>query len=220
MLALSILITFTAAFSLAQANPTARAGKPTGGPAIATLTVFSGPFTCTSSSTPPPTTGEAGTSATVSITEDSCTIINMPFGGVMTSTLTQAPKTGTAGCWLQIYTESGCGLTLTNEFHGFPYNGVSAGNERFFALEIVKHRAKAHLEAFEPFGGVMTTTLTATPKERTAGCWLQIYTESGCGLTLTNEFHGFPFNGVSIGSSIGCVTPPVISYGAAEVLCD
>ena len=65
----------------------------------------------------------------------------------------------------------------------------------------------------------MTSTLTQAPKSGTAGCWLQIYTESGCGLTLTNEFHGFPYNGVTVGNEVGCVTPPVISYGAAEVLC-
>lgn len=62
--------------------------------------------------------------------------------------------------------------------------------------------------------------MTATPKTGTAGCYVQIYTQSGCGLTLNNEYHGFPFDGIVVGSKVGCVAPPVVSYGAVSVVCE
>jgi len=47
-----------------------------------------------------------------------------------------------------------------------------------------------------------------------------MFTQQGCGVTLQNNYHGFPFNGVTVGSTLGCAQPPVQSYGALEVICD
>ncbi|RDW92364.1 hypothetical protein BP5796_01758 [Coleophoma crateriformis] len=108
------------------------AGKPTGGPAIARLDVYSN-YVCPNNTAAPPTTGAAGTLRSVTITEKTCTQIALPFGSALTSTLTQAPKTGTLGCYVQIFTASGCGLTLDNQYHGFAYNGVGVGSQMFCA---------------------------------------------------------------------------------------
>ncbi|GAB7332637.1 hypothetical protein MBLNU13_g04401t1 [Cladosporium sp. NU13] len=105
------------------------AGKPTGGPASASVTIYSGPATCPDPNTPPPTDGSAGTAKTVSITENACAIVNIPFGGALTSRMTATPKTGTTACYIQIFSQSGCGLTLQNQFHGFPFNGLTIGSE-------------------------------------------------------------------------------------------
>ncbi|OCL13987.1 hypothetical protein AOQ84DRAFT_385039 [Glonium stellatum] len=137
--------TALAAVSISSAIP---AGKPTGGPASASVTIYSGPYTCTDPNTPPPTDGSAGTSTIVSTTETQCVIVNVPFSGAFTATLTATPKTGTAGCYIQIYKDQGCGVTLTN------------------------------------------------------------------------QYHGFPFNGVTLGSQVGCASPPVVSYGALEIVCE
>ncbi|RDW79982.1 hypothetical protein BP6252_04620 [Coleophoma cylindrospora] len=108
------------------------AGKPTGGPGIARLDVYSS-YLCPNNTSVPPTDGSAGTLRTVSITENTCTQIALPFGSALTSSLTQAPKTGTAGCYVQIFTASGCGLTLDNQYHGFAFNGVGVGAHMFCA---------------------------------------------------------------------------------------
>lgn len=113
------------------ANPLdKRAGtkKPTGGPAVMSVTVYSGPATCSSSQTPPPTDGSAGAATTVSLAENQCVILTFPTSGVFTAKLTQAPKTGTTACYVQLFQEQGCGLTLTNQYHGFPFDGVDVGN--------------------------------------------------------------------------------------------
>ncbi|KAH6612772.1 hypothetical protein C7974DRAFT_381274 [Boeremia exigua] len=71
-----------------------------------------------------------------------------------------------------------------------------------------------------PVNGAVTARLTAPAKSGVAGCYLQLFKEQGCGVTLTNQYHGFPFNGVSTGNSVGCAAPPVQSYGAFTVVCD
>jgi hypothetical protein len=71
----------------------------------------------------------------------------------------------------------------------------------------------------QPFGGAFTATMTATPKTGTAACYIQIFTQAGCGLTLQNQYHGFPFNGLTTGSQVGCAQPPVMSYGALQIVC-
>lgn len=65
----------------------------------------------------------------------------------------------------------------------------------------------------------MTASLTATPKTGAAGCYIQLFKEQGCGVTLTNQYHGFPFNGLTTGSFIGCAAPPVQAYGALQIVC-
>ncbi|ORY14546.1 hypothetical protein BCR34DRAFT_585718 [Clohesyomyces aquaticus] len=122
----AILSAATAMLGTALAIP---AGKPTGGPASASVTIYSGPYTCTDPDAAPPA-GSAGTAKTVTVTENACAIVNIPFGGAITSTLTASPKTGTAGCYIQIYTQSGCGVTLQNQYHGFPFNGLIAGSSQ------------------------------------------------------------------------------------------
>ena len=88
-----------------------RAGKPTGGPASMSVTIYSGPATCASASTVPDSS-TAGTVTTISLAENSCVITPFPAEGVFTAKLTAAPKTGTAGCYAQIFKEGGCGVTL------------------------------------------------------------------------------------------------------------
>ena len=61
--------------------------------------------------------------------------------------------------------------------------------------------------------------MTQNPKTGTAACYIQIFSQSGCGLTLQNQYHGFPFNGLTAGSQVGCATPPVQSYGALAIVC-
>jgi hypothetical protein len=75
----------------------------------------------------PPTTGAAGTATTISVAENQCVIVNVPFGGVFTSTLTATPKTGTAACYIQIFTQQGCGLTLQNRELIFYYSLLYIG---------------------------------------------------------------------------------------------
>lgn len=46
------------------------------------------------------------------------------------------------------------------------------------------------------------------------------HSEQGCGITLTNNLHGWPFNGISVGSTVGCGSAPAnTQWGAFEVLC-
>ncbi|KAM0693776.1 hypothetical protein Q7P36_007033 [Cladosporium allicinum] len=129
---LSVLTSITAFAGIALANPVALpvpAGKPTGGPASASVTVYSGPATCADPNTPPTAADNPGVAKTVSITENSCVIVNIPFGGAITASMTATPKTGTTACYIQIFTQAGCGLTLQNQYHGFPFNGLSLGSQ-------------------------------------------------------------------------------------------
>jgi hypothetical protein len=106
------------------------AGKPTGGPAIVNVTVYSGgSFTCPNQGATIPNDGSAGTPASYSVAENGCSIMIPPMNAnsVYKIQLTQAPKTGTVGCWLQLYEEGGCGFTLTNGFFGQPIPGLTAG---------------------------------------------------------------------------------------------
>jgi hypothetical protein len=105
------IIPALALFGLAAAVP---AGKPTGGPASTQVTIYSGPFACTDPNTPPPTDGSAGTSKVISVAENQCVIVNIPFGGAFTASMTATPKTGTTACYVQIFSQQGCGLTLQN----------------------------------------------------------------------------------------------------------
>lgn len=167
---LSIISAVVAIAGTALASPAplpVPAGKPTGGPAIATVTIYDGPATCSNPNTvsflaealrpdhvhtnpdQAPDPASAGTANTVTIAENSCAIINVvsqetslqpkqpltfsslqPFGGVFTAKMTQAPKTGTTACYIQIFSQAGCGLTLQNQYHGFPFNGIAAGTSQ------------------------------------------------------------------------------------------
>ncbi|OSS52165.1 hypothetical protein B5807_02478 [Epicoccum nigrum] len=113
------------ALALPGQPTTPNSKKPTGGPAIATVTIYSGPYTCAAANSPPPTDGSAGTATPVSVTENQCIIVTIPFAGAFTATMTQSPKTGTTACYIQLFTQSGCGLTLQNQYHGFPFDGVT-----------------------------------------------------------------------------------------------
>ncbi|KAL5330394.1 hypothetical protein ACEPPN_003921 [Leptodophora sp. 'Broadleaf-Isolate-01'] len=146
----STLVTSLLFTTLSLASPFVKravaAGKPTGGPASAKITIYNA-YKCVSATTVPPTDGSAGTASTVTIAEGTCSILPIPFGGAITAALAATPKTGAPGYFVQIHTQSGCGLTLNN------------------------------------------------------------------------EYHGFPFDGTIIESKVGCVTPPVVSYGAVEIVC-
>lgn len=104
-------------------------GKPTGGPASMTLTIYSGPASCANAQTPPPTDGSAGTATTVSLAENQCVIVTFPTSGVFTAKMTAAPKSGTTACYAQLFQAQGCGLTLDNQYHGFPFDGVTVGSK-------------------------------------------------------------------------------------------
>lgn len=106
-----------------------RSGKPTGGPASMTVTIYSGPATCVDSQTAPPTDGSAGVATTVSLAETQCVIVNFPANGVFTAKLTANPKSGTVACYAQLFKAQGCGLTLDNQYHGFPFDGAAVGNK-------------------------------------------------------------------------------------------
>ncbi|KAF9692392.1 hypothetical protein EKO04_009762 [Ascochyta lentis] len=133
---LTLLSTTIALFGTALAAPAkggtapaAPAGnKPTGGPASAQVSVYSGSYICTDPDIPPPTDGSAGKATVVSVTENQCVTINIPFGGAVTASMTATPKTGAAGCYIQMFTQQGCGLTLANQYHGFPFNGLTVGS--------------------------------------------------------------------------------------------
>ncbi|TIA33993.1 hypothetical protein D6C78_07169 [Aureobasidium pullulans] len=134
-IAFASLFLFGATSAIAVAVPVPnlekRAGKPTGGPARANVIVYAGPYTCSDPNTPPPTDGSAGTGKTyLGVTENVCTILNpfLSITGAVTANLVQAPKTGTAGCYIEMYKEAGCGLTLTNQFHGWPFNGIDTAS--------------------------------------------------------------------------------------------
>ncbi|KAK0119419.1 hypothetical protein ONS95_010871 [Cadophora gregata] len=124
----STIITPLILATLSLANPLIARGKPTGGPAVAKITVYNS-YKCVSPTTVPPTDGSAGVSNTISIAEATCSIMNIPFGGAITAALTAPPKTGAPGCFVQIHTQSGCGLTLNNEYHGFPFDGTIIGSK-------------------------------------------------------------------------------------------
>jgi hypothetical protein len=65
--------------------------------------------------------------------------------------------------------------------------------------------------------------MTQAPKTGTTACYIQLFSQSGCGLTLQNQYHGFPFDGTSAAvgsqSTVGCANPPVQSYGALQIVC-
>ncbi|KAJ4399970.1 hypothetical protein N0V91_009043 [Didymella pomorum] len=119
-----------ALFTTALAMP-AGGNKPTGGPAAAQVTIYPGgatPYTCASADQPPPKDGSIGTGKVVTVAENQCVVVNVPFGGALTATMTATPKTGTAGCYIQIFSQQGCGLTLQNQYHGFPFDGLVVGS--------------------------------------------------------------------------------------------
>ncbi|GAB7352447.1 hypothetical protein MBLNU459_g2859t4 [Dothideomycetes sp. NU459] len=105
-----------------------RSGKAPGGPASATVTIYNGPYDCTSVSTPPPTDGTAGVNTTVTVSELTCAVVAIPYDGAITAKLTATPKTGSVACYVQVYANQGCGSTLTNQYHGFPFSGVTVGS--------------------------------------------------------------------------------------------
>ncbi|KAJ7259743.1 hypothetical protein C8J57DRAFT_1233418 [Mycena rebaudengoi] len=103
--------------------------RPTGGPAEMTLQIWSGPFTCPAPDSAIPTDGSAGTLLkTINIPEATCAVANFPLDSAFTATMTTTPKTGTAGCYVQLFKEQGCGTTLTNQYHGYPFDSVVVGS--------------------------------------------------------------------------------------------
>ncbi|KAJ7044450.1 hypothetical protein C8F04DRAFT_1389252 [Mycena alexandri] len=108
--------------------PSALAAQPTGGPAAMTLQIWSGPFACPAPDSTIPK-GSAGTLLkTISIPETTCAVANFPLNSAFNATMTAAPKTGTAGCYVQLFKEQGCGTTLTNQYHGYPFDSVAVGS--------------------------------------------------------------------------------------------
>ncbi|KAI4845427.1 hypothetical protein E4T44_05614 [Aureobasidium sp. EXF-8845] len=127
-----IVLSLLAASALA-APPHLEARKggaaPVGGPASAKVTVYSS-YTCAAPNTAPPTDGSAGTATSFTIAEGTCTIpsASLMFGGAISATLSATPKTGTVGCYILGHSQQGCGITLTNYLHGWPFDGISVGN--------------------------------------------------------------------------------------------
>ena len=39
-------------------------------------------------------------------------------------------------------------------------------------------------------------------------------------MTLQNQYHGYPFDGVGVGNKVACVAPVGGSYGAVELFCE
>jgi hypothetical protein len=62
--------------------------------------------------------------------------------------------------------------------------------------------------------------MTTAPETRMAGCYVQLFAEQGCGATLTNQYHGYPFNSVVVGSVVGCGNPVVFPYRVVEIFCE
>jgi len=142
------LLAAAAVFSTSLAAPAdmIERRKAAGGPASAQVTVYSGPsYTCSDASTvsvllfyftgpltdlpsKKPSGASAGTSKVYTVTEGGCVIANIPFGGAVSASLTATPKAGAPGCYLQMFQQQGCGVTLTNQYHGFPFDGTSIGN--------------------------------------------------------------------------------------------
>ncbi|KAJ7234583.1 hypothetical protein C8J57DRAFT_156363 [Mycena rebaudengoi] len=117
------LITIAAMFG------SALAAKPTGGPATMTLQIWSGPFTCSAPDSAIATDGSAGTLLkTITIAETVCAVANFPLNSSFNATITTTPKTGTAGCYVQLFKEQGCGVILTNQYHGYPFDSVEVGS--------------------------------------------------------------------------------------------
>ncbi|KAJ6527030.1 hypothetical protein B0H19DRAFT_1196288, partial [Mycena capillaripes] len=118
------IVTLAAMFGSALA-----AGAPTGGPAAMTLQIWSGPFTCPGPDSAIPSDGTAGTLLkTISVPELTCAVANFPLDSVFNATMTATPKTGTVGCYVQLFTEQGCGVTLTNQYHGYPFDSIVVGS--------------------------------------------------------------------------------------------
>ncbi|KAJ7347427.1 hypothetical protein DFH08DRAFT_868002 [Mycena albidolilacea] len=120
------IVALAAMFGSAES---ALAAKPTGGPAAMTLQIWSGPFTCPAPDSTIPADGSAGTLLkTISIPELTCAVANFPLGSAFNATITATPKTGTLGCYIQLFAEQGCGATLTNQYHGYPFGGTAVGS--------------------------------------------------------------------------------------------
>ncbi|KAF2500794.1 hypothetical protein BU16DRAFT_523553 [Lophium mytilinum] len=124
-LALAAILSLASA-SVIPLDLSARSGKPTGGPAIASVTIYSS-YTCPGN-TAPPTDGSAGASTTLSVTEATCSIVSIPAGAAITAKLTQAPKTGSVGCYVQLYYGGDCAVTYANQIHGVAFSGVAVNN--------------------------------------------------------------------------------------------
>ncbi|KAI4762105.1 hypothetical protein E4T52_05758 [Aureobasidium sp. EXF-3400] len=132
MHATSLLPLSLLAVSALAAPPHLEARKgaaPVGGPASAKVTIYSS-YTCAGPGTAPPTDGSAGTATTFTISEGTCTIpsAGLMFGGAISATLSATPKTGAVGCYILGHSQQGCGITLTNNLYGWPFNGIAVGN--------------------------------------------------------------------------------------------
>ncbi|KAF1358153.1 hypothetical protein EJ07DRAFT_157155 [Lizonia empirigonia] len=102
--------------------------KPTRGPASAQVTVYQGPYTCTDPNVAPPSDGSIGNGTTLLVTEAQCYTVAIPFGGAVTATMTATPKRGAVGCYIQMFTQQCCGLTLANQYYGFTFSGLTVGS--------------------------------------------------------------------------------------------
>ncbi|KAJ7347431.1 hypothetical protein DFH08DRAFT_868005 [Mycena albidolilacea] len=115
--------------TLAAMFGSALTAKPTGGPAAMTLQIWSGPFTCPAPDSTIPADGSAGTLlTTISIPELTCAVANFPLGSAFNATITATPKTNTLACYVQLFAEQGCGATLTNQYHGYPFDSIAVGS--------------------------------------------------------------------------------------------
>ncbi|KAJ4987828.1 hypothetical protein SVAN01_06708 [Stagonosporopsis vannaccii] len=118
----------TAFAAPAKGGTVQKTNKPaTGGPASASVTVYPS-YTCTDPNSPPPSDGSVAGAKTSTVTEGQCIIASIPLDGAITASLTAPPKAGAPGCYIQLFKDQGCGVTLSNQYHGFPFNGVAVGN--------------------------------------------------------------------------------------------
>ncbi|KAF2102293.1 hypothetical protein NA57DRAFT_73722 [Rhizodiscina lignyota] len=106
-----------------------RKGKPTGGPAFANLTVFTGgSFSCSSKSDKILNDGSAGTATSVSITEEGCSELPINDQNLIQVEMTALPRSNSEGCYLQLFTQDGCGFILSQDFWGTAIPGIDPGS--------------------------------------------------------------------------------------------
>lgn len=81
------------------------------------------------------------------------------------------------------------------------------------------HKSTSNMRCLQLFKGVFTASVTAAPKTGTTVCYIQIFSQQGCDITLQNQYHSFPFDGVIMGSTVECAALLVQSYGGLQIVC-
>ncbi|RDW78222.1 hypothetical protein BP5796_06074 [Coleophoma crateriformis] len=101
------------------------ARKALGGPAIANIAVYPS-YKCTGPSTAPP---YDATIKSISVTEEICQVLSVPLGSAVSANLTQTPKTGVAGCYINFYKTGSCAVSFDNYYVGYAFQGTTVGSK-------------------------------------------------------------------------------------------